>query len=297
LPVENHENSKHQKTNLVLEIWDFHYLRNPKWTIRILFQADKNLIFNKSPSSRRLRVALLLLCGALLYFVIGCAATPDPPPQQPAKYPKPYKVFGKWYQPLPDSKGFRQRGIASWYGKDFHGKKTANGEIYDMYAMTAAHKTLPLGTYVRVHNLENNRKLEVRINDRGPFVRGRIIDLSYTAAKDIGIAGPGTARVEVVALGTPVSTDGGSSRSYVPGDYFSGNFTFQIGAFVNRENAEKQKRELEKKYKYAHITVFDRGDQVYYRVRVGRFTSLEEAVKQELILIEDGYSNAILIAE
>jgi len=262
-----------------------------------LFQPIINFIITKSPFSRRLRVAPLLLCGAFFYLTSGCTTTSDPPPQRPAGYPKAYKVFGKWYQPLPDAQGFRQRGIASWYGKDFHGKKTANGEIYDMYAMTAAHKTLPLGTYVRVHNLENNRQLEVRINDRGPFVRGRIIDLSYTAAKDIGIVGPGTAKVEVVALGTPVSTDGGSSRSYVPGEYFSGNFTYQVGAFLNRENAERQKRELEKKYKNAHITVFDRGDQIFYRVRVGKFTGLEEAVKHELILIEDGYSNAILVAE
>jgi rare lipoprotein A len=262
-----------------------------------LCQTEKYRISITSWFYRWINVLSLFLFGAFSFFVIGCTTAPDPPPQKPAGYPKPYKVFGKWYQPLPDSQGFRQRGIASWYGKDFHGKKTANGEIYNMYAMTAAHKTLPLGTYVRVHNLGNNRKLEVRINDRGPFVRGRIIDLSYTAAKDIGIVGPGTARVEVVALGTPVSTDGGSSRSYVPGDYFSGNFTYQVGAFVNRENAERQKRELEKNYKYAHITVFDRGDQIFYRVRVGRFTNLEEAVRQELILIEDGYSNAILIAE
>ena len=245
----------------------------------------------------RLWIISPVLVATLLTILFGCATTPDPPPKQPAGYPKPYKVFGKWYQPLPDSKGFQQRGIASWYGKDFHGKKTSNGEIYDMYALTAAHKTLPLGTYVRVRNLENNRTLEVRINDRGPFVRGRIIDLSYTAAKDIGIVGPGTARVEVVALGTPATTDGGSSRSYVQGDYFSGNFTYQIGAFVNRENAEKQKRKLAEKYKNAHITVFDRGDQVFYRVRVGKFKTLEDAVRHELILIEGGYSNAILIAE
>ena len=167
-----------------------------------------------------------------------------------------------------------------------------------MYAMTAAHKTLPLGTYVRVHNLENGRKIKVRINDRGPFVRGRVIDLSYTAAKEIGIVGPGTARVEVVALGTPVTTDGGgSSPAYVQQDYYSGNFTYQVGAFVNRENAERQKKILARKYKNAHVTVFDRGDQIFYRVRVGKFTSLEEAVKAELVLIEDGYTDAILIAE
>jgi rare lipoprotein A len=233
---------------------------------------------------------------ALLFFVNGCA-TSEPPPQQPAGYPKPYKVFGKWYQPLPDSKGFHQRGIASWYGKDFHGKKTSNGETYDMYAMTAAHKTLPLGTYVRVHNLESNRKLEVRINDRGPFVRGRIIDLSYTAAKELGLVGPGTAKVEIVALGTPAASDDGTSRTYVQGDYYSGNFTFQVGAFANRENAERLKRKLDEQYKNAHITRYARGDKIFYRVRVGAFKTLEEAILNEAIFIQDGYPDVFMVAE
>lgn len=232
----------------------------------------------------------------LLFFVNGCA-TSGPAPQQPAGYPKPYKVFGKWYQPLQDSNDFHQHGIASWYGKDFHGKKTSNGETYDMYAMTAAHKTLPLGTYVRVHNLENNRKLEVRINDRGPFVRGRIIDLSYTAAKELGLVGPGTAKVEIVALGTLAATDGGTSRTYVQGDYYSGNFTFQVGAFANRENAERLKRKLDEQYKNAHITLYDRGDKIFYRIRVGAFKTLEDAVLNEAILIQDGYPDAFMVAE
>jgi rare lipoprotein A len=262
-----------------------------------LCQKDISGITTSFSFDFKVRLVSLILMGAFLYLISGCATTSPPPPKQPAGYPKPYKVFGKWYQPLPDSRGFRQRGIASWYGKDFHGNHTSNGEIYNMHAMTAAHKTLPLGTYVRVHNLENNRKVEVRINDRGPFVRGRIIDLSFTGAKEIGIVGPGTARVEVVALGTPATTGGGSSRSYVQGDYYSGNFTYQVGAFVNRENAERQKRELAKKYKNAHIKVFDRGDQTFYRVRVGKFTNLEDAVRHELILIEDGFTNPILIAE
>ena len=233
---------------------------------------------------------------ALLFFVGGCA-TSEPAPQRPAGHPKPYKVFGKWYQPLPDSKGFRQRGIASWYGKNFHGKKTSNGEIYDMYAMTAAHKTLPLGTYVRVQHLENKQELEVRINDRGPFVRGRIIDLYYTAATKLGIVGPGTADVEIVALGTPAATDGGTSRTFVQGDYYSGNFTFQVGAFANRENAERLKRKLDEQYKNAHITLYDRGDKIFHRVRVGAFNSLEDAVKNEAILIQDGYPDAFMVAE
>jgi len=240
---------------------------------------------------------LLLMLTALIFHIYGCSTTAPPPPKQPSGHPKPYKVFGKWYQPLPDSKGFRQRGIASWYGKDFHGKKTSNGEIYDMYAMTAAHKTLPLGTFVRVHNLENNRRVEVRVNDRGPFVRGRIIDLSYTAAKDIGIVGPGTGRVDVIALATPATTDDGTPRSYEPVDLYSGNFTFQIGAFANRENAERLTAKLNEKYHNAHVTVYDRGDQIFYRVRVGKFTTLKQAEAQESILIRDGYKDLFIVAE
>ena len=253
-----------------------------------------NLVFCFPINSRIIRCLLVIV--ALLLVVSGCA-TNEPPPKQPSGYPKPYKVFGEWYQPLPDSKGFRQRGIASWYGKDFHGKKTSNGEIYDMYAMTAAHKTLPLGTYVRVINLENNRNLEVRINDRGPFVRGRIIDLSYTAAKELGIVGPGTAKVEIVALGTPTTTDGGAGPNFVQGNYYSGNFTFQVGAFTNRDNAERLRRKLNERYKNAHITRYDRGDKIFYRVRVGAFKTLEDAVLNEAILIQDGFPDAFMVAE
>ena len=233
-------------------------------------------------------------------FICACASdtyTSSPPPPAKPGHPKPYKVLGKWYQPLPHSEGFRQRGRASWYGRDFHGKKTSNGEIYNMYAMTAAHKTLPLGTYVKVYNLENNRSVVVRINDRGPFVRGRIIDLSYTAAKDIGIVGPGTARVEVVALGRQSSTAGGTATTYTTEDYSRGNFTFQVGAFLDRRNAERQKRELERRYHNVHIAVYDRGDKIFYRVRVGRFSTLQEAIEKEEILIQDGFPDPILVAE
>lgn len=243
---------------------------------------------------------------AVLVLIYGCAASgtaPKPPPEyskpskSPEKYPKPYKVYGKWYQPLPDSRGFRQRGLASWYGQDFHGKKTSSGEIYNMYAMTAAHKTLPLGTYVRIHNLENSRTIEVRINDRGPFVRGRIIDLSYSAAKKLGLVGPGTARVEVVALGTPIATDGGTERRYVQGDYYSGNFTFQVGAFLNHSNARRLKQELQQRYQNAHITAYDNGKETFYRVRVGKVTTLEQAVQYEAYLIQNGFPGAFMVAE
>ena len=256
---------------------------------------------NKIRLRTLLRVCRLIFIFALFaLFICACASrTPTSFPPPPAKpgHPKPYKVLGKWYQPLPHSEGFRQRGMASWYGRDFHGKKTSNGEIYNMYAMTAAHKTLPLGTYVRVHNLENNRNVVVRINDRGPFVRGRVIDLSYSAAKDIGIVGPGTARVEVVAMGRRMSSSGGTTSTYTAEDYSHGKFTFQVGAFLDRGNAERQKRELAQRYKNAHIAVYDRGDKIFYRVRVGRFTTLQEAIQQEEILIQDGFPDAILVAE
>ncbi|MBU0987926.1 MAG: septal ring lytic transglycosylase RlpA family protein [Proteobacteria bacterium] len=239
---------------------------------------------------------VLTICGLISFFVWGCAT---PPPSTPSGHPKPYRIGSNWYQPLPHARDFRQRGKASWYGKDFHGRKTANGETYNMYAMTAAHKTLPLGTFVSVHNLDNNRKIEVRINDRGPFVRGRIIDLSYTAAKKIGIVGPGTAPVEIVALGAAVKTQtpGKAERTYVPLDYYQGNFTVQVGAFSDRKNAERLQRELDQLFKNAHITTFNDGYDTYYRVRVGKCATLEQAEKYEAIMIQKGFKDAFAIAE
>ena len=240
----------------------------------------------------------------LAFFLSGCTvlepssrAYERSSPGHTAR-PKPYKALGKWYQPIESSHGFRQHGLASWYGKKFHGRKTANGETYDMFEISAAHKTLPFDTYVRVHNLSNGKKLDVRINDRGPFVRGRIIDLSYKAARELGIVGPGTARVEIVALGTAVKqeTEGKTEKSYQPVDYYSGNFTFQLGAFIDRQNAEKLKIKLAQKYKNAHITKFDNGSEIYYRVRVGQFSTLEQARAQEKIMTDDGYE-PIIIAE
>ena len=220
-----------------------------------------------------------LAVSSLLFFCFGCSKSKPPPGV--AGYPKPYKVLGKWYQPIPHSQGFSQRGKASWY------------------AMTAAHKTLPLGTYVRVKNLKNNRKIDVRINDRGPFVRGRIIDLSYTGAKKLGIVGPGTAPVKITALGTPVRSKAkkGSSRSYVPMDYYKGDFTVQIGAFADRNNAERLKQKLDIKYRHVHITTFNNGYEIFYRVRVGRCSTLQKAIEYENKLIENGFEGAFAIAE
>ena len=253
--------------------------------------------FKKRQESIFIFWKFLFICSLIFLIAYGCSKRVLP--SSSPEHTKPYKVGKKWYKPLPRSEGFRQRGKASWYGKKFHGRKTASGEIYNMHAMTAAHKTLPLGTYVRVHNLENNRKIEVKINDRGPFVRGRIIDLSYKAAKKIGIVGLGTAKVEIVALGSASyqKTKKETERSYVPGDYYTGNFTFQVGAFTNRENAVKLKQKLDRKYKNAHIVPYNSGYETFYRVRVGKFSSLEEAIEHENILIKDGFEGTFIVAE
>lgn len=188
--------------------------------------------------------------------------------------------------------------MASWYGRDFHGRKTSSGETYNMYALTAAHKTLPLGTYVRVNNLQNGKTLDLRINDRGPFVRGRIIDLSYSAAKTLGILGPGTAPVKITALGTPAGgTAAGSAPAYVPVDYYSGNFTFQVGAFAERGNAERLVGKLDQRYQNAHMTTYFDGQRTFYRVRVGHSNNLEQAVEYEQALIRDGFAETFIVAE
>jgi len=207
--------------------------------------------------------------------------------------------MGKWYQPLHYAKDFVQVGKASWYGKKFHGRKTANGEIYDMYAISAAHKTLPIGTYVRVHNLISKKEIVVRINDRGPFVRGRIIDLSYAAAKKIGIVGPGTAKVKIVALGVAKKSEPKSDKrsTYIPVNYYAGNFTFQVGAFSDRQNAERFREKLAQKYKNSHITSYDSGDAIYYRVRVGKCSNLERAAEYEKYLNKNGFNDAFIVAE
>lgn len=239
----------------------------------------------------------LVFCGLTAFLFYGCT-TVAPPPTPPG-YPKPYKIGKNWYKPLPHARGFRQRGKASWYGKEFHGRKTANGEIYNMYAMTAAHKTLPFGTYVSVCNLKNNRKIEVRINDRGPFARGRILDLSYTAAKKLEMIGPGTAEVEIMALGAlaPQKPSGSTGRSYIPGNYYQGDFTVQIGAFSELENAQRLKQKLGRSYRNVYITICYDGHGVLYRVRVGRFSTLEQANKHEEFMIQNGFKDAFAIAE
>ena len=242
---------------------------------------------------------LIILGGILIAGIYGCTrsvpSSSRPPAAIPPFSPKPYKALGQWYQPLPDARGFKQSGIASWYGDDFHGKKTSSGEIYDMYAESAAHKTLPLGTIVRVRNTDNNKEMEIRINDRGPFVTGRVIDLSYTCASKLGVLGPGTAPVELVAVGTTASAanSGAGSADF----YYQGNFTIQVGAFSDRSNAEKLKAKLDKSYQNAHIQSYNSGREIFYRVRVTKCSNLEQAIQYEKTLASGGYEGAFAVAE
>lgn len=160
-----------------------------------------------------MRQVTALLAGLALLTLAGCGSmNPYPqhvyskPPSERAQSgtldPKtrPYTVLGRTYYPLQTPRGYDEVGLASWYGRDFHGKKTANGQIYNMYGVSAAHKTLPLGSRVRVTNLENERSVVLVINDRGPFVNQRILDLSYGAAKKLGTVDRGVAKVRVTAL-------------------------------------------------------------------------------------------------
>jgi len=239
----------------------------------------------------------IVFCSISGFFLYGCSTAA--PPAVPPGYPKPYKMGRNWYTPLPHAGGFTQFGKASWYGREFHGKKTANGEIYNMYDMTAAHKTLPFDTYVRVRNIENNRTAVVRINDRGPFARGRIIDLSYSAAKKLGIVGPGTTDVKIVALAGPGETNAsaGKPTSYPVTDLYQGNFTVQIGAFGDRENAEKLRNQLARTYQNVYITSYYDGRDTFYRVKVGRYSNLAQANRFESMMIRKGYKDAFAVAE
>jgi peptidoglycan lytic transglycosylase len=234
----------------------------------------------------------------LFFFTFSCAPKPTPP-KKPAGHPKPYRIGSTWYQPIPSAHDFKQTGIASWYGKKFHGRKTSNGEIYDMYAMSAAHKTLPLGTWVRVHNKKNGKEIDVRINDRGPFIQGRIIDLSYKAANTLGIVADGTAPVEIIALGerSEKKKHTGVAVTYKPADFYTGNFTFQVGAFKDRKNALRLKQKLDKSYRNAHITTWKNGEDIFYRVRVGKYTSLKKISEDEAIMLQNGFKDVMIIAE
>lgn len=223
----------------------------------------------------------LLLSTLILFDGVADAATQLPRTQSP------YVIDNKRYYPIPTASGFSQGGLASWYGRDFHGRRTSNGEIYDMYSMTAAHKTLPMNTMLLVENTHNGKSTVVRINDRGPFVKGRIIDLSYTAAKKLDLTGSGIGEVKIVALSQ-------GNLSYP--DLTSGEFYVQIGSFARKINAIK----LQKRFTDAgHTTVIQKyfGPQsILYRVQVYVGKTLGNAERAEKALQGYGYAGSFIIA-
>ncbi|MDJ0806576.1 MAG: septal ring lytic transglycosylase RlpA family protein [Gammaproteobacteria bacterium] len=189
--------------------------------------------------------------------------------------PERYTVFGKEYQTLSERGNYRERGIASWYGSKFHGRRTSSGEAYDMYAMTAAHKSLPLPTYARVTNLQNGQSVVVKINDRGPFHDNRLIDLSYTAAWKLGIAGPGTGLVEVEALDPAAPEPKPEPKPVQIGSGLPEIF-LQVGAFGSAHNANRLKTRLQSQLDtevWIQQTLSD--DPPLFRVQVGPIASIE----------------------
>ncbi|XXJ20386.1 septal ring lytic transglycosylase RlpA family protein [Desulfovibrio caledoniensis] len=218
---------------------------------------------------------------SVLLALAGCGTVnPYPqhvystPPSKRGQYDpktKPYTVLGRTYYPLKSAAGYDEIGLASWYGADFHGKKTANGQTYNMYGVSAAHKTLPLGSRVRVTNLQNNRTVVLTINDRGPFVNERILDLSYGAAQKLGTVQTGVAKVRVTSLDAAI----------VPtrlADTSDKLYSVRVGAFALRDNALRvHKQLLDQGYSGASISVVDRDGQLLHIVQAGSFKSRDKA--------------------
>ncbi len=259
---------------------------------------------HRSPSAGTSVAGVFVVVLATVVLFSGCAVVserdgppavePEPTPdaavtQEPlSRYGNPdsYEVFGQRYYTLKSSVGFRERGVASWYGKKFHGRRTSSGETYDMYQMTAAHKSLPLPTYVKVTNLENGRTATLKVNDRGPFHDNRVIDLSYAAALKLGVAEQGTALVEVEAVSArslparpqmvatapaavaPPSAPAAAAR----------NLFLQVGAFSERPNAERLSAELGKVVpNRVHVRKSNDSGQPVYRVQVGPIATVDSA--------------------
>jgi len=173
--------------------------------------------------------------------------------------------------------GSTETGVASWYGHPYHGRRAANGEIYDMERMTAAHRTLPFGTWVRVKNLENNQTVEVRITDRGPFARGRILDLSHAAAVSIAMLGPGIAKVKITVIAAPAVIETAAAPAPpLAAPSAPEIFAVQVGAFADRNSAEQIRSSMERLYGSAKIVMRD-GRPVLWRVLVGRESTPEGA--------------------
>ncbi len=220
-------------------------------------------------------------------------------PRTAAGNKSPYTVLGKTYRVMASPENYSEVGISSWYGTKFHGRKTSNGEVYDMYALTAAHKTLPIPCYVRVTNLDNNRVAIIRVNDRGPFHGNRIIDLSYSAAKKLRFANKGTARVKVEYV-VPKQPSGGISKqpgrpSSTAGHKIPPNSYLQLGAFKEQGSAETLKRQVSELTKYPVNLYREETVNSLFKVRVGPLKDNFDLMQLRQKVIELGLASPHIV--
>ena len=208
--------------------------------------------------------------------------------------PATYKVFGRRYAVLKSARGYKERGLASWYGTTFHRQRTSSGEKYDMYALTAAHKTLPIPTYVRVKNLENGRVAVIRVNDRGPFHSGRIIDLSYGAAVKLGIYPKGTARVEIeaITLNTSAKTRQQRPQPRQTSHPQQGQYFIQAATYKTQHSAEQLRAKLARG---SSSRVFVVPVKHFWLVRIGPFINKQSAQHMQKVLLTYKLSGQIMI--
>ena len=249
------------------------------------------------------------LVAGLLSLVAACAsgARPDAPRLPVVTDPapivsgtmRPYQIRGRWYQPA-EQPGYDETGLASWYGEQFHGRPTATGERFDMHALTAAHKTLPLPGLVEVTNLANGRRIVVRVNDRGPFVDNRIIDLSRGSAEALGMLQAGVGEVRVRYLGRAPRTGGGTTLQYAaaegaspqpPATSGGGEYWVQAGSYSDRRAARRVANELG-----GRATVDAGRNDGLFRVLVGPWPDPNAAERSRQAVIARGYADALLIS-
>jgi len=272
--------------------------------------ADCTLFFGTILTAAVLIAMLFTGCSSRIARDTGDSAPQEPidisgipdavPRDEPlSRYGNPvsYEVMGNHYYTLSSRNGYVERGIASWYGTKFHGLRTSSGEPYDLYQMTAAHKTLPLPTYARVTNLENGRTIIVKINDRGPFHPNRIIDLSYVAAAKLGILGNGTGLVEVKAI-NPSAPKKPMLAAREPAAHQGASLFLQVGAFRNRDNAKRLGSKLQNaKIGDIHIIEASNASGPIYRVRIGPLDSVDEADRLSDTLVSKGYTSAQVVID
>ncbi len=259
-------------------------------------KTSADIFFSKqlAESSDQSRKKYLLLTAhcLLLTFIVSCtAARYETVPIKPSDKPSEKSVEKPLEKEQQSSSGFQEfRGdrknvVASWYGPDFHGRPTSSGELFNMYALTCAHKEYPFGTKLKVVNTKNSKEVECIVNDRGPFIAGRDLDLSYAAAKKIDLVGPGTSSVMLEPVGRDLRY-----VKYIRYGALNGTLTIQVGSFKDESNAKRLKMALELNHKNVYVIEANVGGSKYYRVRIGKFNSRADAAKIGNALANEGYN-------